>query len=60
MQNKIFLTEEEMEQKLIKDGYDIMDGDQCIDSCKVTDYACNDLGYESRMNQDTETLEFIK
>lgn len=58
MQNKTFLTEEEMERLLIIQGYNIMDEDQCIDSCKVTDYACNYLGYESRLNEETETLEF--
>ena len=56
-------TETEMEKYLQKLGYNIMDNngnDSVIDSTKVCDIACEQLGFESVADNNTGIITFIK
>jgi len=56
---KSFMNENEMEKYLLNNKYNIFDMDINIDSTMVIENAI-DLGYRSKLNEETQTLEFNK
>jgi len=59
VKSRNFMTEEEMENYLIGNGYEIFVGDEkLLDSTLVIEHAI-ELGYESKLNRNDE-LEFYK
>lgn len=59
MELKNIMTEDEMEQYLISEGYNIFDLERCIDSVLLSEYAI-DLGYEIQFAENDFDLIFIK
>ena len=51
MRKRVFL-EDNMEEELIKRGYNIFDDERCIDSSKVCHIACDWYGFETEMNDN--------